>query len=91
MLRLRNIAHVPEFLASQQTGNLTGIHCLEVSLLSPQPDSSYSAHWSPRLREGALASLLRLLWRCTNLTELRLLDVQSFTEIFNPLEEMTEA
>lgn len=74
---------------SRQPRDLTFTYCLEVSLLDPSPDSSHGAHGSLNLRSRAFHSLLKLLMRCTNLKELRLLDVQRLTDIFNPLEEMT--
>lgn len=74
---------------SRQPRDLTSTYCLEVSLLDPPPDSSHGAHGSLNLRSRAFHSLRKLLTRGENLKELRLLDVQRFTDIFNPLEEMT--
>ncbi len=67
------------------------IRYLEVSLLDPPPSSRHGAYWCYEFRQRSLATLLELLLACPNLAELKLLNVESFTEIFNPLKKMTKA
>ncbi len=87
-----NITHMQNFVKNQSSAAFADIRFLEVSLAAPQPGSYDDPryYYVSDFREKAIISLRRLLWKCTKLVELRILDVDNFEEIFEPIEEKTK-